>query len=154
MKDQAWVDANIIIYFITGTPKEKAELALKLMQEAEAGHIDLRISAVTIAEVVWVLDSVFGFSPQEIAERLSAFIRAEGIEVSERDVLLETLVDYRDKNVDFVDAYLAAHARANGPRKVFTFDQHFERLGIEVAVPAITQFASEEPEQTAEQEEG
>jgi len=38
--------------------------------------------------------------------------------------------DFSVKKVDFVDAYIAAHAKANSPEDVITWDKHYKRLDI------------------------
>ncbi|WP_258360725.1 hypothetical protein [Moorella sulfitireducens (nom. illeg.)] len=39
-----WIDANVILRFITGDPPEMAVKTLKLMARAEKGDIGLRVS--------------------------------------------------------------------------------------------------------------
>ncbi|WP_200894659.1 PIN domain-containing protein [Bacillus alveayuensis] len=34
------------------------------------------------------------------------------------------------RNVDFIDAYIAAHAKANPSKDVVTLDKHFKRLYV------------------------
>lgn len=92
-----------------------------------------------MAEVVWTLDSFYGLPRQSIAGRLAQFLSADGIEAEERDVLLQALRDYEEKNVDFADAYLARHAERLGPPRVCTFDlKHFSRLGVQTLPPGET----------------
>ena len=50
----ALVDANVILRFITRSPREMAEAARNLFKQAEAGEIGLIILTITVAEVVWV----------------------------------------------------------------------------------------------------
>lgn len=44
-------------------------------------------------------------------------------------IIRKALVDYADKNIDYLDSYLAAYAGQIGPRTIFTLDKkHFKRL--------------------------
>ncbi len=53
------------------------------------------------------------------------------------DLILQAIVPYADKNVDFIDAFNAAWMVKNNVDKIYTFDQkHFKRFGgIVVEVP-------------------
>lgn len=55
---------------------------------------------------------------------------ADGISSDAPAELVEALELFRDRNVDFADAYLAAHARSRGEPHVCSFDQDFDRLGV------------------------
>ena len=65
-----WVDANVLLRFLTGEPPQLAERALRLIQRAEQGEITLRLSPIVVAEVVWVLSSFYRYSRAQIAEVL------------------------------------------------------------------------------------
>ena len=126
----AWVDANVLLRFITGDPPALARRARALMKKAEAGQLRLRLSPLVVAETVWVLDSFYGFQHPKIRDALSALITAAGVDAQETDVLLGALHTMAEANVDFVDAYLAETARARN-EPVCSFDTDFKRLGAE-----------------------
>ncbi|MDN5293617.1 MAG: hypothetical protein PWQ31_922 [Eubacteriales bacterium] len=129
-----WIDANVVLRFLTGDPPEMARKALQLMRRAEKGEIGLRISHLVVAEIVWVLSSFYSFSKKSIAETMTSFLSAEGIFVENVDLLIQALQDMAEKNVDFVDAYLAALARTRGER-VCSFDSDFARLNVRWVTP-------------------
>ena len=52
-----WIDANVVLRFITGDPPEMAARALELMARAENGEVCLRLPHLVVAETVWVLSS-------------------------------------------------------------------------------------------------
>ena len=128
----AWLDANVIVRFITGGPPQQADRARRLIARAEAGQLLLRVRSVVIAEVVWVLGTTtYGYTRREIAGVVTAFIRGAGIEVDEADAVLETLQLMAERNVSFVDAYLTVYARL-AAEPVCTFDTDFKRLGVAI----------------------
>lgn len=129
-----WVDANVVLRFITGEPPEMASQALALMARAEKGEICLRLSPLVLAEIIWVLHSFYKFSRREIADVLISFINAEGVQAENHALVRQALQDMAEKNVDFADAYLAAVARAH-KEGVCSFDNDFERLGVKWVAP-------------------
>lgn len=63
-----WIDANLVLRFLTCEPQDLAERPLRFIQRAERGEITLRITPLVIAEVVWVLGSFCKYPRTQIAE--------------------------------------------------------------------------------------
>ena len=130
---KVWIDANIILRYLLKDHEEFFRKAQKIMLEAEQGKLKLLVAPITIAEVVWTLESFYKTPRREIADVLSAFICSDSIEAEEGDVVLFALKSYRESNVDFIDAYLSHHMAKLGNNKIFTFDKkHFSRLDVEI----------------------
>ena len=125
-----WVDTNVLVRFITRDDAEQSKRVLSVMRRAERGEITIRVSAIVVAEVIWVLRSVYGYAPNAIADALRAFLIADGVSVEEEDVVIEAL-RLAQQGVGFVDGYVAALARSRR-EPVLTFDAGFKRLGVEI----------------------
>jgi len=127
----AWLDANVVVRFLTKEPLAMAQRAERLLARAQAGEIALRLTPITVAEIVWVLTRIYRREPGEIAAGLSALLRADGIYADQRDTLLEALDLMVEKRVAFPDAFVAISAR-QADEPVCTFDTDFKRLHVEV----------------------
>ncbi|MCP4660001.1 MAG: type II toxin-antitoxin system VapC family toxin [bacterium] len=125
-----WVDANVILRFLTGEPQEMYERSVRLMARAERGEVKLVISPIIVAEVIWVLKSFYGNSMAEIAEVIVPFVSAPGLDLEDRETVIQAVELAREKNVDFIDALLALQAGGQD-EKVCTFDaKDFKRLPV------------------------
>ena len=123
-----WVDANVVLRFLTRDPPDLAARAARLMERAESGEVRLYLSPLVLAETVWVLKSFYGHPMPEIRDVLVPLLSAPGIEVDDRGHALEALELSAERNVDFVDACLAVQAAAAN-ESVCTFDStDFKRL--------------------------
>jgi predicted nucleic acid-binding protein len=130
-----WVDANVLLRFLTGEPESMAERANRLMLRAEKGEVLLILSPLVIAEMVWVLKSFYRRSYEEISEVVIPLISAEGVETEDRELLIRAIELARDKNVDFSDAVLALQASRRS-ETVCTFDEtDFKRLPAAWTLP-------------------
>jgi predicted nucleic acid-binding protein len=128
--DRLWVDANVILRFLRGEPAKLAGQSRKLMSRAERGEVTLVISSMIVAEVFWVLRSVYRMQVGDIVPALIEYLSARGIEVEELAVVTHALELTADKNVDYIDSYLALKA-AQHHEKVCTFDsQDFNKLPV------------------------
>lgn len=126
-----WIDTNVIIRLITKDSSEQTRQVQRLVRRAETGDIVLRVPTVVIAEAVWVLGSAYSFDRAQIAEALRSFVLADGVDVEEREIVVNALRLMQDQNVAYVDAYLAALARRRD-EPVASFDAGFRRLGVEL----------------------
>jgi len=135
---EAWIDTNIIIRFLTADHAEMTPECASLMKAAEEGYIKLRVSPLIIAECCWVLQSPhYRFTPRDIAKVLIDFLAADGIDADEQETLITALQHYAELDVDFIDAYLAAHARGSGTKRIITFNaKDFDKLKAEHVRPS------------------
>lgn len=125
---KALIDSNVILRYLTKDPPEMAEAARQAFDHAQNGKVTLLLTVLTVAEVVWVLESFYGHPKDKIAEIMVQFLFCDGLEVDELDMIIEALNLYQHKNLDFADAFLAAIALRKGPQAIYSFDQHFDRI--------------------------
>jgi uncharacterized protein len=125
---EALIDANVILRYLTQDPLVMAEAARKIFDEARSGKESLAIIPITVAEVVGVLESFYGYSKKQIAETMTQFLMCEGLEVESLDLLIGALSLYHEKNLDFGDAVLAITALQKGPKVIYSFDRHLNRV--------------------------
>lgn len=129
MTERAYVDANVILRFLTKDPADQARQSAALFDAVDQGDIALVLDEIIVAEVVWVLQSFYEFPRDEIAATLQDLVAHEGMEAENKHGLLEALRLFADKNVDFADALTAVHMADEGVREIYSFDRHFDRLG-------------------------
>ena len=129
---KALIDSNVILRYLTKDPPKMAEAALSTLDDAQKGKISLLLTPLTVAEVVWVLESFHGHGKTRISEIMGQFLFCEGLEVEDLDLIIEALTLYQAKNLDFADAFLTATALRKGPQAIYSFDRDFDR------VPGIT----------------
>lgn len=135
--NEACLDMNVILRYLLNDHPEHGPRAKALFEAAECGGGLLKLAPHILCEVVYILEGE-DYTRIEIHDALWDLIRIKGIEVQEEQVVLEALVDYRDKNVDLSDALLAAMARARG-EKVWTFNgRHFARMNGQWEEPPAT----------------
>ena len=126
--NRAYVDSSVILRFLTGDPPDIAAQACALFEAVEQGKLTLVIDAIVVAEIVWVLQSFYGYPSHEIARVVQELLSHEGLEADDKPGLLTALNLFADKNVDFADALVAVHMGQRGIKEIFSFDRHFDRL--------------------------
>jgi predicted nucleic acid-binding protein len=126
---RVFVDTNVFLRFLTRDDPVKAEKARSLFAAAVAGELVAETSLLVIAEIVWTLESYYGLAHEEVAEKVTAILSTPNLECPEKALLLEALLAYSDRNVDFIDAYHALHLAGRRDVALATFDRkHFRRF--------------------------
>lgn len=126
---EAVLDANVLLRYLTDEPREMADRVAAILEAGESQRISLVLAPLTLAEVVYVLESVYRWPRKEIADRLLDLISASVLTVLEQDSLSQALTWYHDLGgLDFADAYIAAVAAVRSHGQVVSFDRHLQRV--------------------------
>ena len=140
MPERALADTNLFLRYLTNDVPEQAEAVECLLRRAAAGQLVLVANALVIAEIVWTLETFYRLPKPAVRDRVIAILNTPGLEVEDAELLLQAIVDYVDRNIDFADAYNGAWSLARGIATVYTFDlRHFSRIpGLGVRLPGDT----------------
>jgi predicted nucleic acid-binding protein len=116
------VDTNVLVRHLTGEPAEQATRATALLRRAPR----LQVRPLVVAELVYVLESVYRQRPARVATLVRAVLTHPPMEVPEREQVLRALELYETHRLDFAEAYLAAWAE-HGDTAVVSFDRDLDR---------------------------
>lgn len=135
--ETVFIDTNLFLRYLTNDVPAQADLVESLLQRAAKGKVNLVTTSMVIAEIVWTLESYYELDKKEIQTMVLGILNTDGLDVIDSDLVLQAIVPYADKNVDFIDAFNAAWMVKNDVDKIYTFDQkHFNRFeGITVELP-------------------
>ena len=122
----AFVDTNVLIRHLTGDPPDQAERATAFLRAAQDNLI---LVDLVVAEVVYVLESVYALERERVAEVVRAILGFPVIVVADRPLLLRALEIYEQHRIHFAESYLAACAEVSGVGRVASFDRQIDRVG-------------------------
>jgi predicted nucleic acid-binding protein len=129
-----FIDANVLLHYLTGVPAEQAERARVIVEREEP----LYISETAFAEVAWTLDRRKDEYPRDVlVDRLVNLFRTTELRVWGIDLptLFAGLYFCRpNRTVSFGDALVWARVRQDGS-ELYTFDTEFPQQGIQVLRP-------------------
>jgi predicted nucleic acid-binding protein len=121
---RAFVDSNILVRHLTGDPPDQARRATAFLRSGQ----ELVLVDLAVAEVVYVLESVYEVECERVAELLRAVIGFPSILVADETLLLRTLELYEQYRIHFAESYLAACAELSGVGTVASFDRAIDRV--------------------------
>ena len=130
------IDTNVLLRYLIkpidrNNPKWQVEQAEKIIRKAEKVYV----SSIVIAEVEWVLESVFNCSRQEIYLVIHDLANNIRFQFEDWTVLNSALLDYIEySKVELSDCLIARQAMNSGAKTLYTFENE-TKLG---ALPIVT----------------
>ena len=122
------LDTNILVRYIV----QDDPVQLRKATECIEHHLTERnhgfISTVVIAEIAWVLESVYGFTHTEIAEAIVRILPIELLVVEHEAEVFIAMVALKRKHGAFADAFIGAINAQAGCSRTLTFDRKALRL--------------------------
>ena len=130
----AWIDTNVLVRHLTGDPPAMARRATRFLAAAAPG--ELLLADLVLAEVVYVLESVYDLDRRAVAAAARAVVTFPAIAVDDPQLLLRAVEVYDNDRLDFAEAYLVASAERSGVRAVASFDKSVRRVtSVELIQP-------------------
>jgi len=130
-------DANVFLRFLRNDHPEHSAAAKRLMEEAAAGAVMLRVPEIVVADIFYTLTAPMMKIPRAAASRqLAALLQQAGMEVENRSRVFDILALCETTNIDYGDAALIVFAQSAGQElPILSYDQDFRK------VPEITAFS-------------
>ncbi|MBI3576980.1 PIN domain-containing protein [Candidatus Gottesmanbacteria bacterium] len=118
------LDANTIIRYLTADDKKKANRIEHLFRQTSEKFV---LTDVSVAEVVWVLESHYRLPRSEIVAKLRLFLALEALD-ADKALLSDAFDYYWSRNIDYIDAYLAAYAAHHEISTIISYDRDLDKI--------------------------
>ncbi|MGM0365205.1 MAG: PIN domain-containing protein [Actinomycetota bacterium] len=123
-----FLDTNIFLRYFEKEDEKISKKAEELFSDIVSGKIKATSNAMVIAEIVWVLDRFYGWQKDEICENVELILNTPNISFKEKAVLLKAIAVFNDNNIDFIGAYNYAYMKAANVDKIYSYDNHYDKL--------------------------
>lgn len=108
------IDANVILRYLLNDVEEMAKKSEEIIKS------DAWTLPEVIAEVIYVLKSVYKVEREEIANAILEILKE--IEIEHKKTVIEAVKIFSETNLDFVDCILIAYKKIENA-EVFSFDK-------------------------------
>jgi predicted nucleic-acid-binding protein len=115
-------DTNILVRAIVADDAAQAKLAQAALQRAE----QVAVPSVALCEFVWVLQSGYSVSGEEIASAIRGLLASANVEANRPEA--EAGLAMLEAGGDFADGVIAFQGAALGADKFVTFDRDAARI--------------------------
>jgi len=117
------LDTNIIIRFLVNDDYKQGELVKKLLLKAEKNSEVFFVSSAVVLEIIYVLDSVYGYSSEEIAAAFESMLLMPVLLFENSEVIQKLLVSAYNTGIELEDLLIGITAQEAGCEKTITFDK-------------------------------
>ena len=123
-----FIDTNIFIRFLTNDIPKKANACEHLFREAVAKKDTFFTTEMVIAEIIWVLESYYELTKKEVQDMVEKILNTPNLICPQKDLILNALALYGDKNIDYIDAYNVFILKEQGVTEIYSYDRHHDKI--------------------------
>lgn len=121
------LDTTVLVRYLTQDDPAQAKKATRIIEASPAADGAFLIPSVVLCELVWVLESAYGYGQGQVVPVLEQILRTRQFRFEDKDLLWQALGDYRIGKGDFSDHVIGRIAARAGCRHTLTFDRSLRR---------------------------
>jgi predicted nucleic-acid-binding protein len=115
------VDTNVLVRYLTQDEPRQAAAATRLIEQRLRADEPGFLSSVVLAEVCWVLRSLYKVEPDEVAAMLLDLTNVASFQIESRDAVLRAIARIGTHRAECADALIHELAAAAGCTATYTF---------------------------------
>lgn len=125
------LDTNVLVRYIAQDDKAQSARAATLIEKECSAPAPGYVGLVVLAEVVWVSESRYGATRQEVAEIVRRILSIRSLMVQDAEIAWKALRLFESSKADFADCLIERTAFTAGCTRTVTFDK---RAGMTLLV--------------------
>jgi len=116
------LDTNILVRYLTQDDPAQSKTAAFEIEKGLAAGQTFFIADIVLCKLVWVLETTYGYDRLDIVPVLENILRTKQFRFENKDLLWQSLADYRSRKGDFADHLIGRAGIQAGCRETLTFD--------------------------------
>lgn len=116
------LDTNVLVRYVAQDDLKQSPKATAFIESLSAANQGF-ITAVSIVELVWVMQGCYDASKDEVVAVLEKLLRIRSIAVENAEIVLKALHSYSNSSADFADCLIERTAHGAGCSDTMTFDK-------------------------------
>ena len=119
------LDTNALVRMLIEDDRRQAKIIEETIALAEEKSIQILILSEVLVETVWVLESVYQCTREEISQFLEALIFTPIFSLVDSQVIRRATHEYK-KGGDFADLLIVNQAKEHQAKKLISFDKKLQ----------------------------
>ncbi len=117
------LDTNVLVRILVRDDSNQAQAALDFINKNCNSNSPAYINSSVLCELVWVLESAYDYSKDEIVQAISLLLKTRNFVISEKENVRDALKLYKEHKIDFSDALIGYSNLSQGCEYNVTFDK-------------------------------
>jgi predicted nucleic-acid-binding protein len=122
------LDTNVLVRYLMQDDPAQAKRASTAIESAAGRGERMRLSAITLCELVWVLESAYDQARADVARALEQIVRTADFDLEHARHVRTAIEQYRSTPADFADVLIGLVNEAAGCEYTLTFDRSLKRM--------------------------
>lgn len=122
------LDTNVLVRYLAQDDAIQSRQATQIIERQLTEERPGFISLVTMVEIAWVLDRVYGLSNQQVAAAVQRILQADTLLVQNEQEVFTAMIALKTGAGSFSDALIGALGEWAGCAATLTFDKKAKRL--------------------------
>ena len=122
------LDTNILIRYIVQDDAAQAAAASALIENECSSENPGWVDCVVLCELVWVLESAYGYTRATVVEVLRTLLTSAELRVETPDMAWSAVRSYQNTGAGFADCLIGLRNRQAGCAMTATFDKRAARM--------------------------
>jgi predicted nucleic-acid-binding protein len=122
------LDTNVLVRYLVKDDSAQSNKASRFISRECSRESPCLINRIVLCELVWVLESAYGYPKETIAAVLEQILRTSQFQIEDLQAAWIALREYRKGRADFADCLLGVVNRRQGCEHTATFDASAGRM--------------------------
>ena len=124
------LDTNVLVRFLVKDDEQQAKAVYRLFKQAESEAEVFFVPTLVVLEAVWVLDSVYEITRQEILDAIDELLLMPVLEFDAQPAIRRFILSARENKTDLSALLIAHYVKYLGCNSVITFDKRAAKLEL------------------------
>ncbi len=120
------LDTNALIRMLVEDDPDQAEAVQEMISRAEKSATQVLIVPEVLIETVWVLESVYHCSREEIFKFLETLTLSKTFSISDHEAIRWAVRQFK-KGGDFADLLIVSQTKVRQAKRLFSFDKKLQQ---------------------------
>lgn len=122
------IDTNVLARYILQDDEIQSHQATQFIEQECSPTTPAFINGIVLCELVWILETAYGYLKADIAQVLSHILRTRQFYIHQAEILWQALRGYEKDGLDFADHYIGQLNTHYECDYTLTFDKKAARL--------------------------
>ena len=132
------LDTNVLVRMLIEDDRRQARIIEETIAWAEKNSVPVLILSEVLVETVWVLESVYQCTREEISQFLEALIFTPVFTFVDSQVIRRATHEYK-KGGDFADLLIVNQAKEHQAKKLISFDKKLQKKFSDFVIEKLKQ---------------
>lgn len=124
------LDTNIIVRFLVNDDARQAKAVYNLFKETEGAKGTLFVPLAVVLETIWVLESVYSISRNEIIETFKELLFMPILKFESQPAVQDFVTSAMNSSIDLADLLIAQSAHHSGCDSILTLDKRASKSAL------------------------